>query len=160
MIKLMKKIELSKQGKNKGKYSTMVDDEDFAMLNSFRWCFDGKYPQRRNNKEGHIRMHFLLMNPPKGKGVDHINGNPLDNQKANLRVCTRQQNSHNGSKHKDGSSKYKGLEKSGKKWLVRVCKNYIRYRVGLFDNEKDAAKAYDSKAKELFGDFAKLNFPL
>lgn len=156
----MKEIALSKQGTNKGKYVAIVDDEDYEWLNSYRWCFDGRYAQRRNKIEGHVRMHMLIMQPQDEKGVDHINGNPLDNRKSNLRVCSQGDNSKNMSKHFDSTSKYKGLSKTKNgKWEVRVCKNYKPTRVGLFNDEVEAAKAYDQKAKELHGEFAKLNFP-
>ena len=156
----MKEIELSKQGPNKGKYVALVDDEDYEWLNSYRWCFDGRYAQRRNKIEGHVRMHMLIMQPEYGKGVDHINGNPLDNRRINLRVCSQWDNSKNMAKHFDGRSRYKGLTstKSGK-WFARINYKYKHISVGLFDDEVEAAKAYDQKAKELYGEFAKLNFP-
>lgn len=157
----MKTIELSKQGaKNKGKYVAIVDDDDYDFLNQFRWCFDGRYVQRRNKKEGHIRMHFLIMKPPEGLGVDHKNGNGLDNRRDNLRICSQHDNCKNMSKHKDGSSAYKGLtfRKRGG-WDVRINYAYKHIKVGYFNDEIEAAKAYDKKAKELYGEFAKLNFP-
>lgn len=90
----MKPIFLSQQGKNKDKYVAWVDDKDYISLNYFRWCFDGKYAQRRG-KGKTIRMHSVLMQPPKGLEVDHLNGNPLDNRRSNLRICTHKQNCQN-----------------------------------------------------------------
>jgi len=156
----MREIQLSKQGLNKGKYVAIVDDDDYEWLNSYRWCYDGRYAQRRNKTEGHVRMHMLIMQPSNGHGVDHINGNPLDNRRVNLRVCSQGDNSKNMSKHFDSISKFKGLSKTRNgKWEVRVCYNYQRIRIGLFEYEVEAAKAYDNKAKQLHGEFAKLNFP-
>lgn len=157
----MKTIELSKQGKYKGMYVAIVDDEDYEWLNSYRWCFDGRYVQRRNKKEGHVRMHFMIMNPPDGKGVDHRNSNGLDNRRINLRICSQWNNSQNMSKHRDSSSKYKGLSrnKNKTKWVARINFNYKHVTIGDFVDETEAAKAYDKKAKELYGEFAKLNFP-
>jgi len=156
----MKEIALSKQGKNKGKYFAIVDDEDYDWLNSYRWCFDGRYAQRRNKIEGHVRMHIFIMNPPEGMGVDHKNGNQLDFRRCNLRICSQWDNSKNMSKHADGKSKYKGLTqtKNGK-WFARINYRYEHISIGLFESEEEAAKAYDKKAKEIYGEYAKLNFP-
>jgi len=93
--------------------------------------------------------------------VDHINGNGLDNRKANLRLATRRQNQFNRRQRCDAVlSKYKGVtfRKKTNKWLVRIGYCGRRINLGLFDNETDAAKAYDEAAKELFGEFAALNF--
>lgn len=157
----MKEIQLSRQGKHKGKYVAIVDDEDYEWLNSYRWCYDGRYAQRRNKIEGHVRMHMLIMKPQKGMGVDHINGNPLDNRRLNLRVCSQGENSKNMSKHFDSVARFKGLSRTPNgKWEVRICHDYKAIRIGLFIDEVEAAKAYDRKAKELFGEYARLNFPL
>lgn len=99
-----------------------------------------------------------------GTEVDHINSNPLDNRKSNLRIVTRQQNNWNASKTKvknniKTSSKYKGVYWAGNdnKWRVEITKDCKRYRMGYFKNEEDAARAYNLKASELFGEYAKLN---
>ena len=90
----MKYIFLSQQGKNKDKYVAIVDDVDYQGLNHFRWCFDGRYAQRR--KDGKlIRMHVEILGTPKGLVTDHLNGNSLDNRRENLRVCTQKQNMQN-----------------------------------------------------------------
>ena len=87
-------------------------------------------------------------------------GDGLNNQKANLRICTRSQNKMNGKSYKNSSSKYKGIwwVKKNKKWRVRIRLNNKTIHLGYFKDETEAAKAYDSKAKELFGEFARLNF--
>src|SRR5437867_12616129 len=93
-LRSMKCIEL--RGKwGKGKY-TMVDDADFAWLNQWRWYFDphNGYVVRRSNYQ-RIYMHRLILNPPKGRIGDHANGNKLDHQRSNLRICTYSQNNAN-----------------------------------------------------------------
>ena len=97
--------------------------------------------------------------------IDHINGIRDDNRIENLRECTRSQNSANAPKRKsyDGkitSSKYKGVYwyKRYQKWKAQIGKDGKMIHLGYFDSERDAAKAYDSKAKELFGEFAAVNF--
>lgn len=105
-------------------------------------------------------MHREIMDVPKHLVCDHINHNGLDNRKNNLRTCTRQQNTHNQKPRKKGTSKYKGVDwnKRQKKWRARIYYRGKCHYLGYFNNEIDAALTYDKKAKELFGEFACLNF--
>ena len=107
-----------------------------------------------------IMERMLGRNLVDGELVDHINGNGLDNRRANLRVCTHQQNIFNQQKRKDKcSSKYKGVcwSKRNKSWLAQIRFNYKLIYLGYYKNEDDAGLAYNEKAKELFGEFARLN---
>ena len=116
---------------------------------------------RKNNKTYSLRVSRLVLNAPKNKYVDHIDGDLSNNKKDNLRLCSLSQNQWNRKIQSNGTSKYKGvclrLNKKSKKWRAEICKNRKIYRIGLFDNEVEAAVAYNEKAKELFGEFAKLN---
>ena len=97
----MKKIPLSQQGKNKGKYFALVDDEDYEKDPKARWSFNPNgYAERKKGKTIE-RLHGFIMDCPKGKEVDHINGNKLDNRKCNLRICTQHQNSFNKNKQQE-----------------------------------------------------------
>ena len=96
------------------------------------------------------------------KQIDHINRNPSDNRIENLRECTQSQNCMNSRKKRKGfSSKYKGVcwYKPSKKWQAVIQLNKKQIYLGRFDTKIEAAKVYDEKAIELFGEFAKLNFP-
>lgn len=142
---------------------TIVDDEDYDLVNKWKWYCKRGYAVRSiyvNKKSKKVYLHRFLMNTPEGLSVDHINGNKLDNRKANLRNCTLQQNLCNRpvSKNKD-SCKFKGVyrHESGK-WLALIKKDGKRFHIGLFSEIKDAAKAYDKKAIELQGEFAHPNF--
>jgi hypothetical protein len=100
------------------------------------------------------------MNAPPGMVVDHINRNKRDNRRCNLRVCTQVENMRNRCSTY-GSSKFKGVswDARRKKWMAAIHINGTQIRIGFFADEVDAAKAYDRKARELFGEFAYLNFP-
>jgi hypothetical protein len=114
-------------------------------------------------------MHHLAIDVPPGCFCDHINHNGLDNRKANLRVATRKQNvwhrrkfsgrTYDGLKQ-PSRSKYKGVDwsKEMKRWRVRIRVNGKRLYLGSFENEIDAAKAYDEASKKYHGEFAALNF--
>lgn len=107
-------------------------------------------------------MHREIIHIPEHLVCDHINRNGLDNRKANLRPATVSQNLCNRTKTKAKTrSKYKGLEwdKTQRKWRARIQLNGRKIHLGSFANEIDAAKAYDKKARDLFGQFACLNFP-
>ena len=151
-----------------GKHA-LVDDEDFDLLNKFNWCatkITNTYYANRaivvNGEQYQLRMHRVILGFKKGDGKqsDHINGNGLDNRRSNLRECTSQQNNFNRSANVNAKSKYKGVkQKKNKKWEANIQFNKKKIYIGSFDNEDDAGRAYDKKATELFGDFARLNFP-
>ena len=105
-----------------------------------------------------ILMHRMLMETPETLYVDHVNGITLDNRRCNLRNCTNSQNQANTSARK-GAFKGVHFVPRFKKWRAAIRHNYKMQNIGLFENEVDAARAYDARAVELFGEFAKLNLP-
>lgn len=134
------------------------------MLNLYRWCMnvtllqEKRYARRTQDRKT-IYMHRELMNPPEGMEVDHINGNGLDNRKANLRVCTKEENQQNSKKRTGKSSSFKGVcwDSSGRKWRARITVDKKHLQIGQFEMELKAAEAYDKEARYYFGAFAKLN---
>ena len=108
-------------------------------------------------------MHRLITNAPKGLMVDHINHNGLDNRRKNLRLCTVSQNNRNRRPitRPNKGSKYKGVTFDKKRNLFKaeIQHNKKKYFLGRFKSQIKAAQAYDKKARELFGEFAYLNFP-
>lgn len=148
-----------------GKF-TLVDDVDFNKLSGFKWCAmrvkGGKYYAKRTVREGegkkNIFIHRLVAETPKGMDTDHINGDTLDNRRANLRWCSATENMRNQKIHSDNTSGFKGVFKSRNRWVARIRINGINKHLGSFKEKEDAARAYDSNAKKYFGEFARLNF--
>ena len=152
-----------------GKFA-IVDPEDYERLAKYKWFLSesptSSYAARwQHSRPGGLRkkiwMHREVIDIPKHMLCDHINGNGLDNRAANLRPATVSQNLCNRPKTKAKTrSKYKGLEwdKTQRKWKVRIQCNGKKIYLGSFSKEIDAAKAYDEKARQLFKEFAYLNF--
>jgi len=151
----------------RGKFA-MVDDEDYDYLMQWKWFsrsngftdYAGR-TQRCNGIQIFYSMHRDLMKTPRDLLVDHINGNGLNNQKANLRNCTLAQNMYN--RKNNGKSKYHGVsfyyDKKGKQYIRTAARiNGVYTYLGTFKTEEDAARAYDAKIKETRGEFANLNF--
>jgi hypothetical protein len=93
-----------------------------------------------------------------GKSVDHINGNPLDNRRENLRICTQQENSWNQRKRRTNTCGFKGVywDKGAKKYQAQICKDGKRKYLGLFDCPEKAHEAYCKAAQELHGEFSRV----
>ena len=108
-------------------------------------------------------MHSHVLKVPEGFIIDHINQNGWDNRKVNLRPATAAQNSINRAKYKDRNygSKYKGVTWQCKYncWKAQIVTNGKVIYLGSFEDEVEAAKAYDEAAKKYHGEFASLNFP-
>lgn len=103
-------------------------------------------------------MHRELARTPKGMSTDHINGNRLDNRKKNLRVCTHSENCKNRGNRIDNKTGYKGVFPYGNgRFRVKIKLDGKMLHVGLYDTADEAARAYNRKAKELFGKYARLN---
>lgn len=144
-----------------------IDPEDAERVLLYKWSFahgsDGRNYVRgidRSTKPPkQIKMHRYLLDAPEGMQVDHINGDPLDNRRENLRLATPAQNQANRRKRSGGSSVYKGVSwhKKGRAWRATINLDRKQIHLGFFKDQTEAAKAYDAKAKELFGEFAYLN---
>ena len=113
-----------------------------------------------DGKQTSVRMHRVITGAPKSRQVDHINGNGLDNTRINLRLCDASQNQANRGKPINCKSGFKGVSwnKQKRKWIafIQVLGKHIY--LGGFDCKIYAARVYDEKAKEVFGEFARTNF--
>jgi hypothetical protein len=146
---------------NQGRF-VIVDLADYEKLIKHNWTarISPVYAVRME-KGKTIYMHTEIMQPQPGFIIDHKDRNGLNNSRTNLRAATMSQNSCNRKKKKGCSSKYRGvhIHKRSGKWMVTIKSENKRIFLGMFDNEIDAARAYDEAAKIYHGEFASLNFP-
>jgi hypothetical protein len=151
-----------------------IDDEDFERVNKYKWRYAKskkwnsayaygyntfQHADNQNRRTLPLHRFILGLSPDDKRVVDHIDGNGLNNLRANLRIATRSQNMANSKVR--SSSTYKGVYslKDRKAFKATITKNRISTHLGYFPTAIEAARAYDQKAKELFGEFAALNFP-
>lgn len=148
--------------------SVFIDEADAHLIDGFiLGCsgLDGSKIVSVTSRAGGPKVRKALgahiMRPPEGMMVDHINGDQLDNRRANLRICLKSQNQKNRTKTTGCSSRYKGVSwnEQTQNWKSSICSDGQRYHLGSFDAEVEAALAYDNAARRLHGEFAALNFP-
>jgi hypothetical protein len=160
IIQMAKEIKLT-QGK-----VAIVDNDMYDYLNQFKWHAvkqSGKFYARRHIKSSNpnikILIHRDVMKPEKGFVIDHIDGNTLNNQKDNLRICTHAQNIRNSKININNTSGFKGVywNKQSAKWYAFIRFNNKRIHLGVFFKLKDAAKSYNEGALKYHGEFANLN---
>ncbi len=144
----------------------IVDDEDYERLSAYSWfpyCYgSATYPKtntpRINGVRTSLAMHQMILPKRAGYIIDHKDTDGMNNQRHNLRYATRGQNKMNSIKRKASSSKYKGVSVlPGNKWKASFKANGNETRIGVFDNEIDAARAYDREILIAHGEFARPN---
>jgi len=141
-------------------HTAIIDDEDYEKVSEFKWCYHNQgYAAGRRNKK-YLLMHRIILEVTDPKVfIDHIDCNKLNNQKNNLRIVTHQLNQANRPRPRQNTSNYKGvsLVSYSKTWRARIMFNYKEINLGTYASKHEAAKAYNKKALELFGEYAYLN---
>ncbi len=138
----------------------LIDKIDLPIISGRGvWLAGLGYPQIRQG-HSHAYLHRLVLGAKQGECVDHINGNKLDNRRANLRLCNNRENGRNRSgPAKSNLSGYRGVSWN-RGWFARINVEDKTIHLGRFKTKEQAAKAYDRAALQYFGAFAgKLNFP-
>lgn len=136
----------------------LVSPSDLDVVERFRWyALRRKHTTYAVRSDRMVSMHSLLLQVPRGKEVDHRDGDGLHNCRTNLRVATRSQQLMN--RRGWGKSRFKGVSPEGGRWRAQIAKDHKDYLLGVFDTEEEAAIAYDRAAMTLHGEFARLNFP-
>lgn len=135
--------------------STVVDDSDYEWLSRYKWSFD-RYAYRTkqlpNGRKRSERMHRLIMNPPVGMVVDHINGDKLDNRRENLRVVSQSVNArniHNPKTKKVPAPQCVTWDEFRSKWKAQICVNYKKIWVGRFSTKEEAESAVNEALREV-----------
>lgn len=145
----------------------LVDAADLGLVNRWKWKpllgHNSKVYAVRSTARGAVYMHRVILRTADGFETDHINGNGLDNRRANLRLATRGQNKANMGKPtvaRGSSSRFKGVhrDKRGVKWVAQIRIDGHTTHLGTFERELDAARAYDKAAHSAWGSYAFLNF--
>jgi len=145
---------------------TQVDDSDFDWLNQWKWSAmltkSGIWYAVRNatiapRKRKFTLMHRVILGLDGIEQGDHRDGDGLNNQRLNLRICTKLQNHYNRKTSENNACRFKGVRKSGNRWRSTIWVNNNPVHLGTFDSKEAAASAYDSAAQNYFGEFARLN---
>jgi hypothetical protein len=152
-----------------GDFEILVDTEDYDRIKNYRWglsfgekrnsCYI-KSHYKENGKYKYFSLHRFILDLKDSKILcDHINRNAHDNRKQNLRKCTPSESTRNTSAFRKKAINFKGLSqyKETNTWQVRIQCDGKRILLGYFKDPIEGAKAYNKKAKELFGEFAYLN---
>lgn len=164
------RIEL--RAREGGSFWALVDADDAELVSRYRWnvryCGTLQpllYAESRvRTEDGNrrtIAMHRLITQAPEGMDVDHIDRDGLNNQRANLRVVDHAKNMHWRRPGADTLSEYKGVFASSgsPRWCSSIECYGKREYLGTYDTQEQAARVYDYRARQLFGEFAYLNFP-
>jgi len=153
-------IELYDKEGNINNYA-IIDSEDYCKVKDIKWSIGGRGYVSCGRRNGvNFKLHRVVLGlSPNDENPDHIDGNPLDNRKLNLRQCTQQQNTYNSKLSKNNTSGCKGVswDKSKSKWSAKIKHNYKSIHLGRFKDKEKAVRAYDIAAIKVFGEFANIN---
>jgi HNH endonuclease/AP2 domain len=154
--------------RTRARHLFLIDAEDLPKISEFKWSVssdgDGRMCVSTRIGKKKIYLHRMLLDAPDGQRVDHRNGDPLDNRKANLRLATYQQNMFNRRKaktygNKPTTSSFKGVswDNSCGRYKAQIMKDRVNHNLGRFRDQRSAAMAYARAAQEMFGEFAYTN---
>jgi hypothetical protein len=143
-------------------YEVLIDDEDYEFIKAHNWQVGcpSKLPyfwfaKRNKEKRNHYALHRLLLNAPEGSVVDHINGNTLDNRKANLRITDWKGNARNHCLASNNTSGYRGViySKSKNRWRAVIQLKNHPLQLGYYPSKEIAAYVYEEASKIVFGEY-------
>lgn len=142
----------------------LIDSCDWDSLSKYKWRVNNSGYVYKTAHDGERLLHRIVNKTPVGMSTDHINGSKLDNRAINLRTCTHSQNGANKSQ-RVASTGFKGVyhaAKQGEKilpFVAQIKHGKKAYHIGSYSTAEEAARAHDLKAREVYGEFARLNYP-
>jgi hypothetical protein len=165
---------LEVSSKTHGVFIVWIDAEDAERVSKHTWgvqvrknrVYFATHVKQPSGKWPVLYLHRFLKQCPDGLQVDHHRSEYMDLRKTELRCANNQQNGYNRRSNSNTTSRFKGVSwyERTSKWIAHITHNnkliHIGYFTGTPDGERLAARAYDAKAIEMFGEYAKLNFPL
>jgi len=144
-----------------GKHEVEIDDEDWSKVQRYTWHVTYHHNKKvkavtTNIKGKSVKLHKFLTG---FSLTDHIDNNPLNNKKSNLRECSQKENTRNFSLSRRNTTGYKGVhwDKNRNKYQAYIQQDGKRKHLGRFENIIDAAQAYNKAALKYYGEFARLN---
>ena len=134
----------------------IIDIDDIKLIKEYQWHIQDKHHVSAKINDKTTYLHRMIMNCPDGMFIDHINHNPLDNRKQNLRICTRAENEHNKTIGKNNTSGHLGViwNKARQKWRVVLGFNKKTYHLGEYDDIEEAIAVRKAAEKKYYGEFA------
>ena len=154
-------------------YSVMIDDEDYSIVQQHKWYVDSAIKRGKvyffyndcyckpdgQRSTHHMFLHRIIMHTPTGLVTDHIDGNTLNCQKSNMRICTQDENNKNIKMPKTNTSGYKGVSwhKGHKKWRADIHVKGHQISLGIYDSPEDAYKVYCEAKKKYHGPYGRIN---
>jgi len=142
----------------------LVDDEDYERVAQYKWTLhkpneNNLYAKAKIDGRS-VSLHCFLLGVSGSAIVDHKDGNGLDCRRDNMRTCSHAENMQNRRKQINSAAPYKGitLDRRNNVWRAQIQCNHKKMHLGGFATPEEAARAYDNKARELFGEFARTNF--
>lgn len=145
-------------------FVALVDDEDYERVASA-----GPWHRRRHGHTTYAQRDIVLPDGRRStqqmhnfitgvRGLDHANGDGLDNRRCNLRLADQSRNAANNRRRSDNTSGYRGVVREGKRWRAQIgIGGGVKRYLGAFDSPEEAAAAFNAAATELWGEFARLN---
>ena len=143
----------------------LIDDEDYPLVGGHRWWaqkvghtfYAGTSVRKADGRRTTLQMHRLIMPPPDGLQVDHINGEGLDNRRANLRIASRAENQRNQRLHSNSTTGLKGVSrhKTSNTWQACIKVNRKTQHLGCFLTAEDAYAAYCAASVKYHGEFGR-----
>lgn len=137
-------------------YQSLIDLADVERVRQWKWCASVHGTDVRAVRRGAILSRFI-MEAPEGYDVDHIDGDPLNNRRANMRIVTHAQNQKNTKDRSDNSSGMRGVffyKKNGR-FMSQIKSDGKAFFLGYFDTAVEAAKAYERARSKLHGSFSR-----